>query len=202
MSPEKLPEHRLVALDESDGRVLGWVAMADVSKRAAYAGVVEHSVYVHPAARGRGVGLALLAALIATTEAAGIWSLRSGIFPRTPPASPCTGADRRWRGYRTSCRAWPRSAGRARRLRATDGEPRTVLGAPSGPGQWRVIEDGYLGAVGSASWSAACVHGGTVHGPGGSSGADSAARGARVRSPPSNRTPPAAAAASRAIATE
>jgi L-amino acid N-acyltransferase YncA len=47
----------------------------------AYAGVVEHSVYVHPAVRGRGVGLALLTALIATTEAAGIWSLRSGIFP-------------------------------------------------------------------------------------------------------------------------
>jgi L-amino acid N-acyltransferase YncA len=43
--------------------------------------VVEHSVYVHPAVRGRGVGLALLTALIATTEAAGIWSLRSGIFP-------------------------------------------------------------------------------------------------------------------------
>jgi len=78
---EKLPEHRLVALDDSDGRVLGWVAVAGVSKRPAYAGVVEHSVYVYPAARGRGVGLALIAALIATTEAAGIWSLRSGIFP-------------------------------------------------------------------------------------------------------------------------
>jgi L-amino acid N-acyltransferase YncA len=78
---EKLPEHRLVALDDSDGRVLGWVAVAGVSKRPAYAGVVEHSVYVHAAARGRGVGLALIAALIATTEAAGIWSLRSGIFP-------------------------------------------------------------------------------------------------------------------------
>lgn len=78
---EKLPEHRLVALDDSDGRVLGWVAVAGASKWPAYAGVVEHSVYVDPAARGRGVGLALLATLIATTEAAGIWTLRSGIFP-------------------------------------------------------------------------------------------------------------------------
>jgi phosphinothricin acetyltransferase len=50
-------------------------------KRPAYAGVVEHSAYVHPAVRGRSVGLALLTALIATTEAAGVWSLRSGIFP-------------------------------------------------------------------------------------------------------------------------
>jgi L-amino acid N-acyltransferase YncA len=78
---EKLPEHRLVALDEGGGRVLGWVAVARASNRPGYAGVVEHSVYVHPAARGQGVGLALLTALIASTEAAGIWTLRSGIFP-------------------------------------------------------------------------------------------------------------------------
>jgi L-amino acid N-acyltransferase YncA len=77
----KLPEHRLVALDDTSGRVLGWAAVAPASRRPAYAGVVEHSVYVHPAARGQGVGLALLIALIASTEAAGIWTLRSGIFP-------------------------------------------------------------------------------------------------------------------------
>lgn len=77
---EKLPEHRLVALG-SDGRVLGWVAVIRGSSRAAYAGVVDHSVYVHPAARGQGIGLALLTALIASTEAAGIWTIRSGIFP-------------------------------------------------------------------------------------------------------------------------
>ena len=78
---EKLPEHRLVALDDTGGRVLGWVAVARASNRPGYAGVVEHSVYVHPGARGQGVGLALLTALIASTEAAGIWTLRSGIFP-------------------------------------------------------------------------------------------------------------------------
>ncbi|MER5930990.1 N-acetyltransferase family protein [Streptomyces sp. NPDC002054] len=76
----KLPEHRLVALD-GGGRVLGWVAVVPVSDRCAYAGVVEHSVYVHPDARGRGVGLALLNALLASTEAAGIWTVQSGIFP-------------------------------------------------------------------------------------------------------------------------
>jgi phosphinothricin acetyltransferase len=43
--------------------------------------VVEHSVYVHPAARGRGVGRALLRALIGSTEAAGIWTIESGVFP-------------------------------------------------------------------------------------------------------------------------
>ncbi|WP_371413920.1 GNAT family N-acetyltransferase [Streptomyces lunaelactis] len=76
----KLPEHRFVALDE-DGKVLGWVAATRVSDRCAYAGVVEHSVYVHPGARGRGVARSLLGALIASTEAAGIWTIQSGIFP-------------------------------------------------------------------------------------------------------------------------
>lgn len=76
----KLPGHRHVAL-EPDGRVLGWTAASAVSERCVYAGVVEHSVYVHPDARGRGVGSALLNALITSTEAAGVWTIQSGIFP-------------------------------------------------------------------------------------------------------------------------
>ena len=76
----RLCDHRFVASDEA-GDVLGWVAAVPVSDRCVYAGVVEHSVYVHPAARGRGVGSALLDALIASTEAAGIWTIQSGIFP-------------------------------------------------------------------------------------------------------------------------
>ncbi|MFJ2016135.1 GNAT family N-acetyltransferase [Streptomyces nodosus] len=76
----KLPDHRHVAVDQG-GKVLGWVAAAPVSDRCVYAGVVEHSVYVHPDARSRGVGTALLNALIASTEAAGIWTIQSGIFP-------------------------------------------------------------------------------------------------------------------------
>jgi L-amino acid N-acyltransferase YncA/DNA-binding transcriptional ArsR family regulator len=76
----RLPDHRLVATDDR-GRLLGWVAVAAVSGRCVYAGVVEHSVYVDPAAQRRGAGLALLTALIASTEAAGIWTIQSGIFP-------------------------------------------------------------------------------------------------------------------------
>jgi L-amino acid N-acyltransferase YncA len=75
----KLPGHRWVAVDGD--RVLGWVAVSPVSDRCVYAGVVEHSVYVDPAAQGRGVGRALLAALVASTEAAGIWTIQSGVFP-------------------------------------------------------------------------------------------------------------------------
>ncbi|MFE6838565.1 GNAT family N-acetyltransferase [Streptomyces sp. NPDC057705] len=76
----KLPEHRFAALD-ADGRVLGWIAATKVSDRCAYAGVVEHSVYVHPATRGRGVAGQLVAAFVESTEAAGIWTIQSGIFP-------------------------------------------------------------------------------------------------------------------------
>lgn len=76
----KLPGHRFVALD-ADGWVLGWVAAGGVSDRCAYAGVVEHSVYVDPAARGRGVASALLKALVDSTERAGIWTIQAGIFP-------------------------------------------------------------------------------------------------------------------------
>jgi phosphinothricin acetyltransferase len=75
----RLPAHRWVAADGA--RILGWVAVTRVSPRPVYAGVVEHSVYVDAAARGRGVGRALLAKLIASTEAAGIWTIQSGIFP-------------------------------------------------------------------------------------------------------------------------
>ncbi|WP_432063538.1 N-acetyltransferase family protein [Streptomyces sp. S1] len=66
---------------DAAGRVLGWVAAAGVSDRCAYEGVVEHSVYVHLGARGRGVASTLLKALVDSTEAAGIWTVQAGIFP-------------------------------------------------------------------------------------------------------------------------
>lgn len=75
-----LPAHRFVAVGE-DARVLGWVAASPTSDRCVYSGVVEHSVYVAPAARGRGIGRALLTALIESTEAGGIWTIQAGIFP-------------------------------------------------------------------------------------------------------------------------
>jgi L-amino acid N-acyltransferase YncA len=74
-----LPEHRLVA--ELDGEVAGWIAVVPYSSRAAYRGVGEESVYVAHRTRGRGVGRALLAALIESARAGGLWTLQAGIFP-------------------------------------------------------------------------------------------------------------------------
>jgi L-amino acid N-acyltransferase YncA len=76
-----LPDHRYVCLVSTAGRVIGWVALAPVSTRAVYAGVAELSIYVGGRARGLGVGTALLRAVIDSSEAAGIWSLQTGIFP-------------------------------------------------------------------------------------------------------------------------
>jgi L-amino acid N-acyltransferase YncA len=76
----KLPGHRFIAA-VSDGDVLGWVAVSPVSARRVYAGVVEHSVYVRPGHHRRGIGAALLRALIGSTEEAGIWTIQSSIFP-------------------------------------------------------------------------------------------------------------------------
>jgi len=70
---------RLVAREE--GKILGWAALSPVSARRVYAGVAEVSIYVADTARGRGVGNTLMAALIETSEANGIWTLQASIFP-------------------------------------------------------------------------------------------------------------------------
>ena len=77
----KLRLHRHVAADAASGRVLGWTAASPVSGRRVYAGVIEHSVYVDPARHRRGIGGALLGALIASSEDAGVWTVQSGVFP-------------------------------------------------------------------------------------------------------------------------
>ncbi len=74
-----LTDHRLVA--RLDDRIVGWTALAPVSDRCAYAGVAEDSIYVAPDAQGRGVGRALLAAVVASAERGGIWTIQTGVFP-------------------------------------------------------------------------------------------------------------------------
>jgi phosphinothricin acetyltransferase len=69
----------LVAADD-DGSVLGFARVSPYSMRRAYAGVGEHGVYVDPAARGRGVGQALMEALAGAAEAAGYYKLTSRVF--------------------------------------------------------------------------------------------------------------------------
>lgn len=76
----RLTRARLVAV-AADGRTLGWVAASSVSSRPAYAGVVEHSVYIDRDARGAGVGRLLLDAFVEAAEQAGFWTIQSSVFP-------------------------------------------------------------------------------------------------------------------------
>jgi L-amino acid N-acyltransferase YncA len=68
-------------LAELDGKTAGWAALMPASDRGCYRGVAENSVYVASWAQGQGVGRGLLDALIARSEAEGIWTLTAGIFP-------------------------------------------------------------------------------------------------------------------------
>ena len=108
-----LAEHRFIAYEA--GRAAGWAALAPVSSRCVYAGVAEASVYVAAAARGRGVGTALLSALVASSEAGGVWTLEAGILPENEAS------------VRMHERCGFRVVGRRERLGRMDGEWRDVL---------------------------------------------------------------------------
>ncbi|MEP2686985.1 GNAT family N-acetyltransferase [Maribacter dokdonensis] len=66
---------------ESNGKILGWVALSPVSNRCVYGGVAEISVYIAGNNRGKGLGKLLLEHVIIASEKEGIWTLQSGVFP-------------------------------------------------------------------------------------------------------------------------
>ena len=73
---------RFARLVARDGQTIsGWAALSPVSRRPAYAGVAEVSVYVAANVRNAGIGRALLAALIPESEKNGIWMLQAVVFP-------------------------------------------------------------------------------------------------------------------------
>jgi phosphinothricin acetyltransferase len=71
---------RLVARLTRGGPAVGWVALTAYSARRVYSGVAWESVYVAEEMRGRGVGRALLEALVPASEAAGFWTLMAGVM--------------------------------------------------------------------------------------------------------------------------
>lgn len=60
---------------EADGRVLGFAYAGPFRPRAAYRYTLEDSVYVSPEAKGKGVGRAVLSAVIDACEALGVRQL-------------------------------------------------------------------------------------------------------------------------------
>jgi L-amino acid N-acyltransferase YncA len=106
-------EPRFVADDRGD--VIGWVAVSPVSRRDAYRGVVEHSVYVAESARGAGVGRELLEALVDAAAAHGIWTIQTSILE----ANAASLALHEALGFRV--------VGRRERIAQLDGEWRDTL---------------------------------------------------------------------------
>ena len=66
---------------EVGGEVVSWSALAPFSHRPWYAGVAEYTVYVAGEAHGRGIGRAMLRALIAEAPGFGYWKLVGMILP-------------------------------------------------------------------------------------------------------------------------
>ncbi|MGB3801475.1 MAG: N-acetyltransferase family protein [Lewinella sp.] len=73
------PFCRMVA--EREGKIAGWLALKPISKRVAYRGVAEGSIYVHPDYRREGVAAELIRQAIPAGEAAGIYSVQTSVFP-------------------------------------------------------------------------------------------------------------------------
>jgi len=64
---------------EHDGRVVGWASLSPFHSRCGYKLTVEDSVYVHHEWHRRGIGAALLAALVARGRALGHHVVIAGI---------------------------------------------------------------------------------------------------------------------------
>ncbi|BDH63580.1 phosphinothricin acetyltransferase [Ureibacillus massiliensis 4400831 = CIP 108448 = CCUG 49529] len=71
-------ECSLVVHEEST--ILGWCKLTPVSLRKVYSGVGEISIYIHPNAKGKGIGNLLLQTLINKSEEQGFWTLEAKIF--------------------------------------------------------------------------------------------------------------------------
>jgi L-amino acid N-acyltransferase YncA len=72
--------------EDADGRVAGFARVGPYSAREVYRGVGEHGVYVAAQARRRGLGRALLEALAAAAEEAGLHKLTARIFTANAPS--------------------------------------------------------------------------------------------------------------------
>ena len=95
--------------------VWGFAALSPVSSRPVYAGVAEFSIYVAERARGRGIGQALITALIEESERNGFWTLQSGVFPENTAS------------LRLCERAGFRIVGTREKIGAMDGRWRDVI---------------------------------------------------------------------------
>jgi L-amino acid N-acyltransferase YncA len=75
------PRHPVIVAEDADGSILGWGSLNVFNPRAAYRFVADFSIYVERAARGRGVGRAMLERLIELGREHGYHKLVLSAFP-------------------------------------------------------------------------------------------------------------------------
>ena len=64
-----------------EGSIVGWAALLPVSRRPCYVGCRREQRLCGAEAPGRGVGRALMEALVAGADRGGIWTIQTSIFP-------------------------------------------------------------------------------------------------------------------------
>ncbi len=74
------PEFTIVVAEEAR-QIVGFACTHAYSTRECYAGIREFSIYVHRAAKRRGIARKLMVSLIDAAEKAGCWKITSRIFP-------------------------------------------------------------------------------------------------------------------------
>lgn len=65
---------------ELDGEIVGWAALKPFSERECFKGVAEDSVYIDTNHFRKGVGQALLQAVLEASEELGFWTIQAHIF--------------------------------------------------------------------------------------------------------------------------
>jgi phosphinothricin acetyltransferase len=80
------PQRRPLWVAERDGQVIGWLSYSDFYGRPAYAGTAELSVYIHPSARGQGLGRYFLTQAIERAADYRVHTLLGFIFGHNLPS--------------------------------------------------------------------------------------------------------------------
>ncbi|RXZ38931.1 N-acetyltransferase family protein [Oxalobacteraceae bacterium CAVE-383] len=80
------PQRRPLWVAERGGEVIGWLSYSDFYGRPAYAATAELSIYIHPAARGQGLGRYFMTEALLNAADYGIDTLLGFIFGHNLPS--------------------------------------------------------------------------------------------------------------------